>query len=135
MDKNAWKWKRMDRPKWPKWLQHQKCPKWLRQPKWPKCQDVQNGWDGQNEQNWRGRANSDDLLVPLRNKSQGRADSDYYNFFPEQQLNLLVDIVTISWFNILKTNTTYGPKAFCLEVTTLASAAGLSLESYWRDKL
>ncbi len=38
--------------------------------------------------------------------------------------------ITISWFNILETNTTYGPKAFCLEMITLASAAGLRLEGY-----
>ena len=43
---------------------------------------------------------------------------------------LLGTLITISWFNILETNTTYEPKAFCLEMITLASAAGLSLEGY-----
>ena len=42
---------------------------------------------------------------------------------------LLGTLITISWFNILETNMTYGPKAFCLEIITLASAAG-SLEGY-----
>ena len=35
---------------------------------------------------------------------------------------LLGTLITISWFNILEINTTHGPKAFCLEMTTLASA-------------
>ena len=43
---------------------------------------------------------------------------------------LLGTLITICWFNILETNTTYVPKAFYLEITTLASAAGLSLEGY-----
>ena len=43
---------------------------------------------------------------------------------------LLGALITISWFNILETDTTYEPKAFCLERITLASAAGLSLEGY-----
>ena len=35
-----------------------------------------------------GRANSDNLLALLKNKGSG--SSDFYVFFPEQQLNLLV---------------------------------------------
>ena len=37
-----------------------------------------------------GRANSEVTLALLKNKGQGRAGSDLYNFFPEQKLNLLV---------------------------------------------
>ena len=48
---------------------------------------------------------------------------------------LLGTLITISWFNILETNTTYDLKAFYIEMTTLVSAAGLSLEGYKRDKL
>ena len=37
-----------------------------------------------------GRANSDDPLALLKNKGRG-GGSDFYDFFPEQQLNLLVN--------------------------------------------
>ena len=42
------------------------------------------------------RANSNSLLAFLKNKDQGRVSSDFYDFFPERQLNILVYIVSPS---------------------------------------
>ena len=36
------------------------------------------------------KANSDNPLALLKNKGQGRASIDFYDFFPERQLNLLI---------------------------------------------